>query len=103
MPRGDRTGPFGLGPRTGRGLCYCAGFDAPGFTQPAYGRGMARGGCFGWLQRAYAPRSSWGTPRYALPTKADTLQPLRSEADWLKSRLDAIQQRIEELEKESTA
>lgn len=80
MPRCDRTGPFGLGHRTGRGLGYCAGFNAPGFTQPASGRGMAWGGCFRWRQRAYAPRSSWGIPRYAPPTKAETLQALRSEA-----------------------
>ena len=26
MPFGDRTGPLGLGPRTGRVMGYCAGF-----------------------------------------------------------------------------
>ncbi|NPA39927.1 MAG: DUF5320 domain-containing protein, partial [Thermodesulfobacteria bacterium] len=25
MPWGDRTGPLGMGPRTGRGLGYCSG------------------------------------------------------------------------------
>ena len=40
MPRGDRTGPLGRGPMTGRGLGYCAGYDAPGFM---FGRGFGRG------------------------------------------------------------
>jgi len=31
MPRGDGTGPMGLGPMTGRGAGFCAGFPAPGF------------------------------------------------------------------------
>ncbi|MEF8874996.1 MAG: DUF5320 domain-containing protein [Candidatus Thermoplasmatota archaeon] len=42
MPRGDGTGPEGLGPMTGRGLGFCAGFDSPGFTKGG-GRGLARG------------------------------------------------------------
>jgi len=32
MPRGDGTGPAGMGPRTGRGAGYCAGNRAPGFA-----------------------------------------------------------------------
>ncbi|MEF8833075.1 MAG: DUF5320 domain-containing protein, partial [Candidatus Thermoplasmatota archaeon] len=42
MPRGDGTGPEGLGPATGRGLGYCTGHASPGFTK-AGGRGLARG------------------------------------------------------------
>ena len=42
MPRGDGTGPEGLGPMTGRGLGYCAGYDSPGFTK-GIGRGLGRG------------------------------------------------------------
>ena len=30
MPGGDGTGPMGMGPMTGRGAGYCAGFAAPG-------------------------------------------------------------------------
>ena len=40
MPWGDRTGPLGLGPMTGRGLGYCAGFNTPGFVKgPGFGWG----------------------------------------------------------------
>ena len=32
MPFGDGTGPRGLGPMTGRGAGFCAGFGRPGFV-----------------------------------------------------------------------
>lgn len=51
MPRGDRTGPSGMGPRTGRGAGYCAGYSVPGFANPVYGGGggygLGYGGGFG--------------------------------------------------------
>jgi len=34
MPGGDRTGPMGLGPMTGRAAGYCAGYPVPGFMNP---------------------------------------------------------------------
>jgi hypothetical protein len=37
MPFGDGTGPMGLGPMTGRGAGFCAGFDRPGFASPMPG------------------------------------------------------------------
>jgi len=40
MPRGDRTGPNGAGPMTGRGMGFCSGNDRPGFMEPGFGRGM---------------------------------------------------------------
>lgn len=45
MPRGDRTGPQGSGPRTGRAAGYCAGYPIPGFMNPTprFGRGYGRG------------------------------------------------------------
>lgn len=43
MPGGDRTGPWGLGPMTGRRMGYCAGFQAPGFMYPGPGLGFGRG------------------------------------------------------------
>jgi hypothetical protein len=47
MPAGDRTGPGGLGPMTGRGMGYCAGFPGPGFMSPGPGMGFGRGVGFG--------------------------------------------------------
>ena len=53
MPGGDRTGPLGLGPRTGRGLGYCSGYNRPGFMSRAFGwlgfgRGRGAGRAAGW-------------------------------------------------------
>lgn len=54
MPGGDRSGPRGEGPRTGRAAGYCSGYDVPGYMNPAgryggggfYGAGGPRGGGF---------------------------------------------------------
>jgi len=43
MPRGDKTGPEGKGPKTGRGLGYCSGSDKPGYESDQPTQGMARG------------------------------------------------------------
>ncbi|NLP29586.1 MAG: DUF5320 domain-containing protein [Clostridiales bacterium] len=48
MPRGDGTGPSGLGPLTGRGAGYCSGYKIPGFANPigfrrGFGLGLGRG------------------------------------------------------------
>ena len=64
MPFGDGTGPRGLGPMTGRGAGYCAGYGQPGFASPmprrgwfglgwgrGMGRGMGRGVGRGWRGR----------------------------------------------------
>lgn len=50
MPRGDRTGPMGYGPRTGRGLGIC-GFSAgrAAFVGRGIGRGLGMGRRF-WPQ-----------------------------------------------------
>lgn len=57
MPRGNKTGPNGDGPMTGRAQGYCTGNNQPGFinnqaypgmgfgrgARGGYGRGMGRG------------------------------------------------------------
>ena len=48
MPRGDKTGPEGLGPMTGRRMGYCTGNNNPGFDwgfgrRMSFGRGMRSG------------------------------------------------------------
>jgi len=79
---------MGMGPRSGRGAGYCAGYNRPGFG-PGMGWQRGWGGGFGW--RNY---QAW-TP----PTKEETLQALKDQSEWLKGQLDAINKRIEELEK----
>ena len=45
MPRGDRNGPDGMGPMTGRGAGLCNGSNVPGYVNQgtAYGRGIRAG------------------------------------------------------------
>jgi hypothetical protein len=120
MPAGDGTGPRGMGPMTGRGAGYCAGYGAPGYASPMPGRGfgMGRGGgrgrgwrhmyyatgLPGWARYGYAP--AWGAPPPAAygpygapPTPEQETEFLKSQAEMLKEELDAISQRIAELEK----
>lgn len=57
MPRGDRTGPMGMGPLTGRGAGFCAGSRGPlfgRFFRGGYGRGAGfGGGGRGWRHMFY--------------------------------------------------
>ena len=43
MPKGDRTGRSGMGPMTGRGMGFCAGYDVPGYANTGLGRGFGMG------------------------------------------------------------
>lgn len=47
MPRGDRTGPEGRGPMTGRGQGYCSGNKEPGFQDAGPRRGFGFGFGYG--------------------------------------------------------
>lgn len=82
MPRGDGTGPAGMGPMTGRAAGYCAGFNRPGFTNSTvrggggFGRGRSAGGGRGrrnWFYRTGMPgyaRAAQGMPAYGNPGPA---------------------------------
>jgi hypothetical protein len=109
MPAGDRTGPWGLGPRTGRGLGYCSGFQAPGYMFPGPGLGFGRG--MGLGRGSWWPRfgGSRGYPYY--PMTAFPFQPgYEDEAAWLadqaknlERQLLQVQKRLTELEKDKEA
>jgi hypothetical protein len=105
MPRGDRTGPWGAGPMTGRGAGWCAGYDRPGFANPAPRLGLGwgcRGGGRGWRNMYYATGlPGWARAGYGAwpaPTADQELTSLKAQAGWLAGQLDAINKRIEELE-----
>ncbi len=112
MPAGDRTGPAGMGPMTGRALGYCAGYAAPGFANAGYGRGMGRGAGrgfgrgFGGRGRGWGWRGAWGAPyaatqpdsRAPVPGAEQELNALKDHADFLSRSLRDIQTRIGQLE-----
>lgn len=60
MPGGDRTGPLGTGPMTGRGLGICAGYGIPGYANPGFGRGFGRGWGRGGFGRGFGPGGGRG-------------------------------------------
>jgi hypothetical protein len=113
MPRFDRTGPMGAGPMTGGGRGFCnpayAGYGVGYGGGLGYGRGRGRGYGPGFGGRAFYP--AWGAgynpaygPAYVNPygmKPEDELQMLKSEADAIKSDLEGINKRIEELESKS--
>ncbi|MGQ9681474.1 MAG: DUF5320 domain-containing protein [Anaerolineae bacterium] len=115
MPRGDGTGPAGMGPMTGRAAGYCAGYGVPGYANPSPGRGMgcwgARGGgrgwrhwyyatgLPGWVRAGYAP--AWGAAPYQPPPAPSPEQEanmLRAQAENLRGVLGNIEKRLQEIE-----
>ncbi|MBC7105283.1 MAG: DUF5320 domain-containing protein [Firmicutes bacterium] len=127
MPRGDRTGPWGLGPRTGRGMGYCAGFPVPGFMNPGwFGWGARLGGWWGggrgWRHRFWAtgvpgwawwgalPLAAYGLWR-AWPSffgpgapegseKQAEKEFLKEQAAFMEKQLEEMKKRLAELEGE---
>jgi len=126
MPGGDRTGPGGMGPMTGRAAGYCAGYGAPGYMNPVpgggygmgmgWGRGWGRGRGRGWGRGrfyaagwpggggyGYAP--AWGAPpaygQYSPQMNTEQeAEFLRNQAKVLSDQLEALNKRLAELEEE---
>jgi len=126
MPGGDRTGPMGLGPMTGRAAGYCAGFGVPGYVTPFHGRGFwgwgrGRGGGRGRRRWLYAtgfigrspfvsgwpavapgwPAASYGSPFVPAMTRQQKIDILKGQAEYVEDVLDGLRRRMEELEPKS--
>ena len=119
LPRGDRSGPEGYGPRTGRALGFCSGSNSPGFARDIFGRGMGYGGGggrgrgFGKIVspgRGYGRRIGFGRGGlYVLDRAYQVEDPRRSndeERAYLESlvsdmekELDGARNRLKELSK----
>lgn len=103
MPGGDRSGPWGDGPRTGRAMGYCSGYPTPGHMSPGgfggrlgcgfgRGRGLGRGFGRGWRYRAmYAP------PVWDAPSREDELAYLEDAQRSLEQSLEDVRKRLKEL------
>ena len=101
MPRGDGTGPAGMGSRTGRGMGYCAGYPTPGFMNPGFGgRGGGLGRGMGWRRFAGANQYPPTQPMYFKPMEAnDEKKMLSQDLKALEEEMKAIKNRLGELEK----
>lgn len=107
MPRGDGTGPVGMGPMTGRAAGYCAGNTVSGYMNPVMGRGMGYGSgrgrgmrsAHGWFGRGGMYNCS--PAFFPAPAKEQETEMLKAQARGLEETLKEIQHRISELETES--
>ena len=126
MPAGDRTGPMGMGPMTGRAAGFCAGYDAPGYANAIPGRGFwgrgwrgggrgwgggGRGwrhmyyatGLPGWMRFGYgqwpAPQmtAAWGAGPWAPGAPAPGAMPREQELQMLKDYAEALKAQLDEI------
>lgn len=126
MPRGDGTGPAGLGPMTGRAAGYCAGYGTPGFVNPiprgGFGLGRGRGGLGrglglgfrggrgpffgyrpawgGYPQAPYAAGYPYAPPAYGAPAAPYAAAPSgEQEMDALKGQAEYLEDALEGIQK----
>ena len=101
MPGGDRTGPAGAGPMTGRRLGFCVGNEEPGASYGrayGYGRGPGLGfrhGLRGRFHRGYA----WGSipaPAYEQDSPNERKY-LEREIEDLKEHLSILENRLSKM------
>ncbi len=115
MPYGDGTGPEGMGPKTGKALGFCAGFNSPGFTKGVPrgrrgrggGRKRRRGSNTDVNPRGISrPRDGRGrgitfqrseVPERRELSEEEEAENLKNYAEELKKELEEVQKRIEEL------
>ena len=115
MPRGDGTGPMGMGPMTGRGLgLWRQGLadswqpDGLGFGRGRGGRGGGRGwrnmfhatGLTGWQRAAMAVSAP--SAATVAPTAETEKQFLETQVEMMQSQLDEVKKRLAELETAKT-
>ena len=116
MPRGDRTGPMGMGSMTGRGAGFCAGYAMPGYENPVYAGGFVegvgqgywhrgfRGGGRGWRHWFYATglprwaRFGAGAFSYSAPDANLEKQALKDRMEALRIELDFMEKRLAQIE-----
>ncbi len=104
MPRGDKTGPNGGGPRSGRQMGFCAGNNAPGFANGGGGWGRGRAWGFG-PGRGFGAGNGFGRGRgsgfggwqaYSEGKNSNNNQNLMEE-------LKQLQEQVADLQKKLTA
>jgi hypothetical protein len=102
LPRGNKMGPMGFGPRSGRGAGFCAGYPAPGYLNPGPRRGRAfwhRG--WGWCHHPVPGHSMPYYPGYCVsqPNPDDERAILEDQAKMLQAEIDALKTDLKEIER----
>jgi hypothetical protein len=103
MPRGDRTGPIGEGPKTGRQMGYCVGNDQPGFMyQNSSGRSRLgkgfRGGFSYGRGSGLGFRHGYGNYNYGgnIPDVSEKTM-VENEIRILKAQLSSLEERLSKI------
>lgn len=101
MPRGDRTGPMGMGRMTGRGAGYCAGFAAPGYANPVglaggFGCGHGRGRGF---RRMFHATGLPGWARYGYPMYARAAEEAPDEKEFLSYQAEFLGKQLQQVKR----
>jgi len=126
MPGGDRTGPMGIGPMSGRRAGFCAGYAIPGYLNSdsefggmpvgrrgigygrGFGRGYGRGQGFGrgfgqrGIAASYGYGAAYGNSYYKdrVVSAQDEAKVLKEQVKMMQEEVNAISQRIKYLESE---
>ena len=97
MPAGDRTGPGGMGPMSGKASGHCVEQQAPWYANTGCDSGMGRG--FG---RGRGRRFRGGSTGLSAAVPAETreqeLEQLKRQAEYFKAAGEGISARIKEIE-----
>lgn len=103
MPRGDGTGPNSLGQLSGRRMGYCAGYNAPGFTNDCfgYGRGPDCGRRFG-RNNGFRRRFFYNQTQQIIQPKEFSEKELLEELKKEKQELEKAIRNIEEKTKKQS-
>ncbi|MEE4198502.1 MAG: DUF5320 domain-containing protein [Bacteroidales bacterium] len=96
MPGGDRTGPMGQGPMTGRRMGFCSGNEFAGNAAGAFGRQGAfrggpgrRGGFFRHGNAGYYPAAGEMTQ--------NRKQAIENELEYLKNQMTRLEAELKDL------
>lgn len=107
MPGGDRTGPVGYGPLTGRRAGFCGGYAVPGYLNAGF-RGMGRGGGFGgghgqrhrhWYYATGLPgwARGWGADANAPVSRGGAAPGIPEEAAMLKEQAAHLERTLQDI------
>ena len=102
MPRGDGTGPMGMGAMTGRGAGNCVGYAAPGFVNRSVAFGRRMGGDRGFRKMfCLTGLPGWAREGYTsvMPNgQFDEKAVLKNQEDFLEKQLQQVKDRLQDFD-----
>ncbi len=97
MPRGDGTGPMGMGRMTGRGMGYCTSAVTPGpMNYVGFGGGF---GCGRGFRRMFNATGLPGWARSSYPVNTGMYEPDVSEKEVLNNQVEFLENQLQQVKK----